>query len=102
MIRAPSMSVDVVPASSAVRASAGMGGITHSGTGARCQDGQVGDELAELLSRGTSALAGGDWAAARACFEEAVQRGSTAEALDGLAQALFSDGEYAAAIDRGE
>jgi DNA-binding CsgD family transcriptional regulator len=62
----------------------------------------VDDELAGLLSRGTSALAGGDWAAARVCFEEAIRLKNTAEALDGMAQALFSDGDYAGAIDRGE
>ena len=53
----------------------------------------------DLLARGTAALANGDWAGARACFEEA---GEAAEALDGLAQALFSAGDYAGAIERGE
>jgi len=47
-------------------------------------------------------LADGDWAAARACFEDAVGLDNSAAALDGLAQALFSQGDYAAAIDRGE
>src|SRR6266536_866829 len=62
----------------------------------------VGDGLAGLLTRGQSALGSGDWAAARACFEEAARLGNPAEALDGLAQALFSQGDYAGAIDRGE
>lgn len=60
------------------------------------------EELAGLLTRGASALAGGDWAAARAWFEEAARPGNSAEALDGLAQALFSGGDYAGAIDQGE
>jgi DNA-binding CsgD family transcriptional regulator len=62
----------------------------------------VDEELAGLVTRGASALADGDWAAARAWFEEAARLGSTAEALDGLAQALFSGGDYAGAIDQGE
>jgi DNA-binding CsgD family transcriptional regulator len=60
------------------------------------------DRLAELLSGGRRALGSGDWAAARACFEEAIRLGDPAEASDGLAQALFSQGDYAAAIDQGE
>ncbi len=58
--------------------------------------------MAGLLTRGQSALDSGDWAAARACFEEAAPLGNPAEALDGLAQALFSQGDYTGAIDRGE
>jgi DNA-binding CsgD family transcriptional regulator/predicted negative regulator of RcsB-dependent stress response len=56
----------------------------------------------DLLARGDSALASGDWAAARASFAEAVRQGGRAEALDGLAQAQFSLGDYAGAIDHGE
>src|SRR6266536_5309481 len=62
----------------------------------------VGDGLAGLLTRGQSALGSGDWAAARACFEEAARLGNPAGGLDGLAQALFSQGDDAGAIDRGE
>lgn len=61
------------------------------------------DEGPAALGRGHEALAAGDWDAAQACFEEAVDRlGGPAEALDGLAQALFSLGDYAGAIDRAE
>jgi tetratricopeptide (TPR) repeat protein len=62
----------------------------------------VDDGLAELLSRGRSALAGGDWRAARDCFEEATRFGDIAAVLDGLAQALFANGDYAGAVDRTE
>jgi DNA-binding CsgD family transcriptional regulator len=58
--------------------------------------------LAELLNRGRHALAAGDWSAARDCFEAATRLGTSAEALDGLAQALFSEGDYAGAVDRTE
>ena len=60
------------------------------------------DRLAELLSSGQRALGSGDWAAARACFEQATRLGDPAEAGEGLAQALFSQGDYAGAIDQGE
>ncbi|HEX6676903.1 MAG TPA: LuxR C-terminal-related transcriptional regulator [Actinomycetes bacterium] len=59
-------------------------------------------ELAELLARGDGALDRGDWAAARACFEQAARLENPAEASEGLAQALFSQGDYAGAIDHGE
>jgi DNA-binding NarL/FixJ family response regulator len=62
----------------------------------------VDDGLADLLSRGATDLAAGDWAAARTRYEEALRLGDSAEALDGLAQALFSQADYAGAIDRGE
>lgn len=58
--------------------------------------------LAGLLTQGQSALGSGDWAAARACFEQAARLGDSAQASDGLAQALFSQGDYAGAIDQGE
>jgi hypothetical protein len=48
----------------------------------------VDDEVAELLNRGREALAAGDWRAARDRFEAATRLGDSAEALDGLAQAL--------------
>ena len=80
-----------------------MGDTTHSRTGAGsvtmcCVD----SGPAELLSRGQVALADGDWQAARDCFEEATRAGNTAEASEGLAQALFSEGDYAGALDRTE
>ena len=56
----------------------------------------------DALRRGQVALTDGDWGAARACFEQALRERASAEALDGLAQALFSLGDYAGAIDRGE
>lgn len=48
-----------------------------------------------LVARGRAALATGDWDVARTSFVEA---GDSADALDGLAQALFSLAEYPAAI----
>jgi tetratricopeptide (TPR) repeat protein len=66
------------------------------------QDGSVDDALVALLVKGQGALASGDWADARACFEEATRREHTGETLDGLAQALFGQGDYAAAIDSAE
>ncbi len=48
-----------------------------------------------LVARGRVALTAGDWDGARTLFVEA---GDTADALDGLAQALFSLAEYPAAI----
>ena len=58
--------------------------------------------LAEVMSEGRSALARGDWAVARARFEQAAQATTSGEALDGLAQALFSEGDYGGAIDAAE
>jgi DNA-binding CsgD family transcriptional regulator len=56
----------------------------------------------DALATGRAALAAGDWGAARACFERAAERDGSGEALDGLAQALFSEGDYAGAIDAAE
>lgn len=53
----------------------------------------------ELLHAGRAALADGDWARARTCFEQAAQLDDSAEALDGLGQALHFEGEYARAIE---
>ena len=53
---------------------------------------------AEVLSEGRSALASGDWALARARFEQAARLTTSGEALDGMAQALFSEGDYAGSI----
>jgi DNA-binding CsgD family transcriptional regulator len=58
--------------------------------------------LAEVMTQGRSALARGDWAVARARFEQAAQATTSGEVLDGLAQALFSEGDYARAIDAAE
>ena len=57
---------------------------------------------AEVLSEGRSALARGDWAVARARFEQAARGTASGEVLDGLAQACFSEGNYAGAIDAAE
>ncbi|HEY0780432.1 MAG TPA: hypothetical protein VGD56_20925, partial [Gemmatirosa sp.] len=56
----------------------------------------------DALRRGQVALTDGDWGAARACFEQALRERTSAKALDGLAQALFSLGDYADAIIVGE
>lgn len=52
-----------------------------------------------LLARGRAALAAGDWDAARGWFAEA---GDSADALDGLAQALYCLADYPGAIDCAE
>ncbi|MGY1638910.1 LuxR C-terminal-related transcriptional regulator [Geodermatophilus sp. SYSU D00742] len=56
----------------------------------------------DLLAEGRSALREGNWTHARECFEQVAGRGPCGEALDGLAQALFASGDYAAAIHRNE
>jgi len=57
----------------------------------------VPDSIGEdLVSRGHEALAAGDSTTARAWFEQA---GDSAEALDGLGQALQLQGEFDAAIE---
>jgi len=56
----------------------------------------------DALRRGQVALTDGDWGAARACFEQALRERASAEALDGLTQALFSLGDYTDAIIHGE
>jgi DNA-binding NarL/FixJ family response regulator len=48
---------------------------------------------------GWEALAAADWQSARASFEQALAESETAEALDGLSQALHFQGEYDAAIE---
>ncbi len=57
---------------------------------------------AEVLSEGRRALARGDWAVARARFEQASVATPSGVALDGLTQALFSEGDYAGAIAAAE
>jgi DNA-binding NarL/FixJ family response regulator len=52
-----------------------------------------------LPREGWDALAAADWRAARASFEQALAEFETAEALDGLSQALHFQGEYDAAIE---
>jgi DNA-binding CsgD family transcriptional regulator/uncharacterized protein HemY len=52
----------------------------------------------DLLAEGRSALREGNWSSARGCFQQAADRRPCGEALDGLAQALFALGDYAAAI----
>jgi DNA-binding CsgD family transcriptional regulator len=56
----------------------------------------------DLLAEGAGALRAGNWIAARRCFEQAGVRQPRGAALDGLAQALFALGDYAAAVDRTE
>jgi DNA-binding NarL/FixJ family response regulator/tetratricopeptide (TPR) repeat protein len=53
---------------------------------------------ASSLVAGREALAASDWERARDCFERALARGESADALDGLAQALQWLGDYDAAI----
>jgi hypothetical protein len=43
--------------------------------------------MQEALTAGWEALAAADWEGARACFEAAMERESTAEALEGLSLA---------------
>lgn len=52
----------------------------------------------ELVAQGHAALAACDWAGARSCFEQAAAVEETAEALDGLGQARYWQGDYAGAI----
>jgi DNA-binding NarL/FixJ family response regulator len=52
-----------------------------------------------LLRDGWDALAAADWERARACFEGAREKEETAEALDGLSQALHFGGHYDLAIE---
>jgi DNA-binding NarL/FixJ family response regulator len=51
------------------------------------------------LHEGWDALAAADWQAARGVFEQALAESETAEALDGLSQALHFQGEYDAATE---
>lgn len=53
----------------------------------------------EDLREGRAAIARGDWGAARARFEGAVRLEASAEALEGLAEALFFHCDYPAAIE---
>jgi DNA-binding CsgD family transcriptional regulator len=57
------------------------------------------DRAGDFVSRGREALAGADWGAARACFEQARALGESAEVLDGLAQAAHFQGSHAEAIE---
>ena len=56
-------------------------------------------ETTELIAVGQQALGAGDWAAARAAFEQALAPAETAEALDGLGQALWWQNEPDKAIE---
>ena len=56
-------------------------------------------ETTELIAVGQQALGAGDWAAARAAFEQALAPAETAEALDGLGQALWWQNEPGKAIE---
>lgn len=52
----------------------------------------------ELVAQGHAALAACDWAGARSCFEQAAAVEETAEALDGLGQARYWQGDYPQAL----
>jgi DNA-binding CsgD family transcriptional regulator len=66
------------------------------------EDDHVVEGTAGLLTAGRQALADGDWATAQGCFERAAEYDRAAEALDGLAQTMFTKGDFAGAIDYGE
>jgi DNA-binding NarL/FixJ family response regulator len=51
------------------------------------------------MREGWKALAEADWDGARSSFEQACERGESAEALDGLSRALHFQGEYTRAIE---
>jgi DNA-binding CsgD family transcriptional regulator len=53
----------------------------------------------ELLRDGRDALAAGEWDRARSCFERAGELAPSAEALDGLSQAVQFRGDHARAIE---
>jgi DNA-binding CsgD family transcriptional regulator/tetratricopeptide (TPR) repeat protein len=55
--------------------------------------------VADPIAVGQQALATGDWSAARHAFEQALTETETAEALDGLGQALWWQNEPGAAIE---
>jgi len=65
-------------------------------------DDVVDAELAGLLTDGQAAVERADWPSAQRSFEAALRREETPQALDGLAQALFFQGEYGAAIEQRE
>jgi DNA-binding NarL/FixJ family response regulator len=52
-----------------------------------------------LLRDGWDALAAAHWERARSCFEESLAGSETAEALDGLSQAIHFQGDYDRAIE---
>ena len=56
--------------------------------------------LHRMIAAGTAALDAGRWREAATAFEAALSASETPEALDGLAQALYWQGDYAAAIRR--
>jgi LuxR family maltose regulon positive regulatory protein len=56
----------------------------------------------QLLSRANEALDNADWGAARGLFSEALERGETPEALEGLATAAFFLDEAELALDARE
>jgi DNA-binding NarL/FixJ family response regulator len=58
-----------------------------------------GESTDRLLEDGWDALAAADWQRARACFENALEESETAEALDGLSQAVHFQGDYDRAIE---
>jgi DNA-binding NarL/FixJ family response regulator len=56
----------------------------------------------ELVARANEALSNADWGAARRLFSEALERGDTPEALEGLAQAAFFLDEAELALEARE
>lgn len=57
-----------------------------------------GDTGADLLATGTAALTSGDWMLARRSFEEALDERESAEAHDGLSEALYWLNELTGAL----
>ena len=53
----------------------------------------------DTMSPGNAALTQGEWAAAREYFEAAIEHNETAEALEGLAEALFWLDEIASSLE---
>jgi ATP/maltotriose-dependent transcriptional regulator MalT len=58
--------------------------------------------LHPMIAAGTAALDAGRWRDAAVAFEAALSASETPEALDGLAQALYWEGDYTAAITHRE
>jgi DNA-binding NarL/FixJ family response regulator len=57
------------------------------------------ESVDRLVKEGWDALAAAAWQTARSCFEEALERAETGEALDGLSQAVHFQGHYDRAIE---
>src|SRR5215211_1959736 len=60
---------------------------------------RVAHTVDDLVREGQQALARSDWGRAHELFEQALEHGEQADALDGLGRALHFGGDYARAID---